>query len=331
MKATTEKAFEAYIQETMASRGWISGSNKLWDKNKALFSEYAIAFIKATQPQLWSRMERLHGGELPAKLIKALMDEREIKGTLFIIRHGFKLNGEVFKLAYFKPTHGLVQEATALFSKNTLHVTRQIACHPADSGTVDMLLSLNGIPIATIELKNPYTGQTWKDAVAQYTRDRDPRAPLFLFTKGAVVHFAIDPDEVHMATRLNGDKTFFLPFNRGSAPGEIDCGKGNPQHPSGHRTGYFWEEVLERESFLDIVGNFIFLETKEETIDDGAGGRKKVTKETMIFPRYHQLDAVRALIRSAIVEGAGNNYLIQHSAGSGKTNSISWLSHRLSS
>ena len=331
MKATTEKAFEAYIQETMASRGWISGSNQLWDKNKALFPEYAIAFIKGTQPQLWSRMERLHGGELPAKLIKALMDEREIKGTLFIIRHGFKLNGEVFKLAYFKPAHGLVQEATALFSKNTLHVTRQIACHSTGSDTVDMLFSLNGIPIATIELKNPYTGQTWRDAVAQYTRDRDPRAPLFRFTKGAVVHFAIDPDEVHMATRLNGDKTFFLPFNRGSAPCEIDCGKGNPQHPSGHRTGYFWEDVLERESFLDIVGNFIFLETKEETIDDGAGGRKKVIKETMIFPRYHQLDAVRALIRSAIVEGAGNNYLIQHSAGSGKTNSISWLSHRLSS
>ena len=331
MKATTEKAFEAYIQETMASRGWITGSTQLWDKDKALFPEYAIAFIKDSQPQLWSRMEKLHGGELPAKLIKALMDDREIKGTLFVIRHGFKFHGEVFKLAYFKPAHGLVQETVALFSKNALHVTRQVACHPAGSGTIDMLLSLNGIPVATTELKNPTTGQTWRDAVAQYTRNRDPRAPLFQFIKGAVVHFAVDPDEVHMATRLNRDKTFFLPFNRGSAPGEIDCGKGNPQHPSGHRTGYFWEDVLERESFLDIVGNFIFLETKEETVDDGIGGRKKLTKETMIFPRYHQLDAVRALIRNARVEGAGNNYLIQHSAGSGKTNSISWLSHRLSS
>lgn len=331
MKATTEKAFETFIQETMSSRGWISGSNKEWDKAKALFPDQVISFIKDTQADLWAQMEKLHGMELSGKLIETLVKERDSKGTLHTIRHGFKFYGKTFKLAYFKPAHGLVIETLELFAKNQIHATRQVACHPGDSGTVDMVLSLNGIPLATMELKNPATGQTWKHAVAQYKRDRDPRAPLFRFSKGAVVHFAVDPDEIYMATRLNKEKTFFLPFNRGSAPGEIECGKGNPRHPSGHRTGYFWEDVLERTSFLDIVGSFIFLETSEETVDDGAGGRKKVTKETMIFPRYHQLDAVRSLVRNARTEQAGHHYLIQHSAGSGKTNSISWLSHRLSS
>ncbi|NLX25424.1 MAG: type I restriction endonuclease subunit R [Lentisphaerae bacterium] len=331
MKATTEKAFEAYIQETMSTRGWIAGSNTLWDKQKALFPDYILAFIKATQGDLWNQMEKLHGTGLPSMLIDALFKERDTKGTLHIIRHGFKFYGKTFKLSYFKPAHGLVQETIEQYRKNTLHVTRQVPCHPTDASTVDMVLSLNGIPLVTMELKNPVTGQTWKQAVQQYKTDRDPRAPLFQFTKGAVVHFAIDPDEVYMATRLNKGKTFFLPFNRGSDPGAIDCGKGNPPHPSGHRTGYFWENILERDSFLDIMGNFVFLETGEETVDDGKGGRKKITKETMVFPRYHQLDAVRKLTDAARTEGTGNNYLIQHSAGSGKTNSISWLSHRLSS
>jgi type I restriction enzyme, R subunit len=185
--------------------------------------------------------------------------------------------------------------------------------------------------VATIELKNPGTGQNWRHAVRQYQNDRDPRVPLFDFKKRALVHFAADPDQIHMTTRLAGEKTFFLPFNRGSHPGQIICGEGNPQHKSGYRTGYFWEEVLQFDSFLDILGHFMFLEKKEEKVDDGRGGHRWVTKETMIFPRYHQLDAVRKLVTATRGEGSGRNYLIQHSAGSGKTNSISWLSHRLAS
>ncbi|HOE16639.1 MAG TPA: type I restriction endonuclease [Syntrophorhabdaceae bacterium] len=331
MKATTEKAFEAYIEETLASRGWDSCSNLLWDKNKALIPEEVINFIKDTQGDLWTQMEKLHGEELPAKLVEALTKERDAKGTLHVLRHGFKFYGKTFKLGYFKPAHGLNKETLELFGKNRLTVTRQAPCHSRDNSTVDMVLSMNGIPVATLEIKNPGTGQNWKNAVHQYKTDRDPREPLFRFKKGALVHFAVDPDEVHMATHLNREKTFFLPFNRGSHPGEIQCGKGNPQHPSGHRTGYFWEDILERESFIDIIGSFIFLETSEQTVSDGMGGRKKVSRETMIFPRYHQLDAVRKLIRIVREEAAGQNYLIQHSAGSGKTNSISWLSHRLSS
>ncbi len=331
MKATTEKAFEVYIQEVMASRGWLTGAVEQWDKQRALFPEYILTFIQSTQSQLWAQMEKLHGSDLPGKLIEALVKERDIKGVLHIIRHGFKFYGKTFMLAYFKPAHCLVYETIELFNKNLLHATRQVPCHPGDNNTVDMVISLNGLPIATIELKNPATGQTWRNAILQYQNDRDPRAPLFQFKKGALVHFAVDPEEVYMATQLNGAKTFFLPFNRGSNPGQIQCGAGNPMHPSGHRTGYFWEDILERNSFIDIVGSFIFLETVEEIIDDGHGGRTTRIKETMIFPRYHQLDGVRKLIAVAKEEGPGFNYLIQHSAGSGKTNSISWLSHRLAS
>src|SRR5690606_11302214 len=154
-------------------------------------------------------------------------------------------------------------------------------------------------------------------------------APLFQFKTRALVHFAADPNEVHMTTRLAGERTHFLPFNRGSHPGEIRCGAGNPQHESGYRTGYFWEDILSFESFLDILGSFMFVERTDEKIDDDQGGKRRVTREAVIFPRYHQLDAVRKLVAASRAEGAGHNYLIQHSAGSGKTNSISWLSHRL--
>ena len=331
MRANTEKAFEMYVQETMAGRGWVTGSNALWDVKAGLFPDYICSFLKETQGPLWEQMEKMHGADLRSKLLEALIKERDIKGTLHVIRHGFKFYGKTFQLACFKPAHGLNQETVALYEKNKLYVVRQVPCHPQDNNTVDLVLALNGIPVATCELKNPMTGQTWRDAVWQYKKTRDPRAPLFQFKKGALVHFAADPDEVHMATRLAGEKTFFLPFNRGSHPGEIKCGAGNPQHPSGHRTGYFWEDILERESFIDIVGSFIFLETAEEMVYDERGNRTKVTRETMIFPRYHQLDSVRKLVSTAGKEKVGHNYLIQHSAGSGKTNSISWLSHRLSS
>jgi type I restriction enzyme R subunit len=187
------------------------------------------------------------------------------------------------------------------------------------------------LPIATCELKNPNTHQTWRHAVAQYKEDRDPNAPIFRFKRRALVHFAVDPDEVHMTTRLAGSNTHFLPFNRSSDPGSIRCGSGNPPHGSGYRTGYFWEDVLDRDSLLDIVGHFMFIEKRESKVKDDSGANKLTVRETLVFPRYHQLDSVRKLVAAARNEGAGNNYLIQHSAGSGKTNSISWLSHRLAS
>jgi type I restriction enzyme R subunit len=332
MSQTTERVFEAYVEEILHERaGWQQGDKTEWDKERALFPARVFAFLEATQPKLWGEMRALHATGIESLVISALAKELDVKGTLHVLRHGFKFYGKTFRLAYFKPAHGLNFDVLELYNRNALTVTRQIPCHPNDNCTVDMLFAVNGVPVATCELKNPGTGQSWRHAVNQYKEDRDPRAPLFHFKTRALVHFAADPDEVHMTTRLEREKTHFLPFNRGSHPGEVQCGAGNPQHPSGYRTGYFWEEVLQRDSFLGILGHFMFVEKKEEKIDDGKGGKKRVVKETMVFPRYHQLDSVRKLVAGARNEGPSHNYLIQHSAGSGKTNSISWLSHRLAS
>lgn len=332
MSQTNERAFETYVEEILLERGgWKAGTNAEWDKERALFPAQVFAFLADTQPKLWAEMQALHATGLEPLMLNTLVKELDAKGSLHVLRHGFKFYGKTFRLAYFKPAHGANYEVLEKFGKNRLTVTRQVPCHIGDNRTLDMVLAVNGLPVATIELKNPGTGQNWRNAVRQYKEDRDPRMPLFDFKKRALVHFAADPDEIHMTTRLAGAKTSFLPFNRGSHPGQIKCGAGNPQHPSGYRTGYFWEDILQTESFLDILGHFLFLEKKEEKQDDGRGGQRIVVKETMVFPRYHQIDAVRKLILSSRAEGPGKNYLIQHSAGSGKTNSISWLSHRLAS
>ena len=295
------------------------------------FPERIFAFLQETQPKLWAEVQTLHGTGLESLLLNSLAKELNLKGTLHILRQGFKFYGKTFRLAYFKPAHGLNDEVLALYDKNHLTITRQVLCHPGRHDTVDLVFAVNGLPVATCELKNPGTGQHWRHAVKQYKEDRDPRAPLFGFKTRALVHFAADPDEVLMTTHLRKEATHFLPFNRGSHPGEVQCGKGNPQHSSGYRTGYFWEEVLQRDSFLDILGHFMFIEKTEEKVDDGRGGQRRIVKEALIFPRYHQLDAVRKIVAASRREGTGHNYLIQHSAGSGKTNSISWLSHRLAS
>jgi type I restriction enzyme, R subunit len=328
---TDEHAFESYVETMLHNVGWLAGATDEWDVDLALFPARVIGFLEATQPKLWTQLRGLHAAGLETLLIAALAKELDHKGTLHVLRHGFKFYGKTLRLAWFKPAHGLNDEVLAFYAENQLTLTRQVPCHPGKHDTVDLLFAVNGLPVATCELKNPGTGQSWRHAVSQYQTHRDPRAPLFRFKARALVHFAADPDQVHMATQLRGQATHFLPFNRGSHPGEVQCGAGNPQHPSGYRTGYFWEDVLQRDSFLDVVGHFVFVEQKEERVDDSKGGQRRVTKEAVIFPRYHQLDAVRKVVAAARSEGPGRNYLIQHSAGSGKTNSISWLSHRLAS
>ena len=327
---TSEHAFESTVESMLGQAGWASAGADEWDVDQALFPHRVVAFLESTQPDQWAEAKSIHGAELGARILDRLGKELGLKGTLEVLRHGFKFVGKTFRLAYFKPVHGLNLDALAKFDANELTVTRQAHCHPGNHDTIDLLLALNGLPIATCELKNPMTGQTWQHAVKQYRTDREPNAPLFRFGKRALVHFAADPDEVHMTTRLAKGDTRFLPFNRGSHPGEVQCGKGNPQHDTGYRTGYFWQEVLERDRFLDIIGSYMFTERREEKIVDAKGDRTMVS-ETLVFPRYHQLDAVSLLVNAARTEGAGRNYLVQHSAGSGKTNSISWLAHRLSS
>ena len=327
---TNERAFELTVESMLLAGGWHAGDPTEWDVLLALFPAQIVACIRDTQPVEWAALDSLHGSNLERLIIERLSRELDSKGTLDVLRHGFRFSGRTLRLAWFKPAHGLNPEILALFESNRLTVTRQVRCHPGKNDTVDLLFALNGVPVATCELKNPMTGQNWGNAVRQYRQDRDPNAPLFRFKRRALVHFAADTDEIHMTTKLAGEATRFLPFNRGTHPGAVHCGAGNPQHSSGYRTGYFWQEVLERDSFLDILGAYIFIERRDEKIEDRRGPRT-VTRESVIFPRFHQLDSVRRLVSATKEEGRGHNYLIQHSAGSGKTNSISWLSHRLAS
>ena len=195
MAQTSEKAFETYLEQMLTEGGWQPGASAEWDKVRALFPAQMFAFIEATQPKLWVEMAAQHGGNLQAMLLDALVKELDIKGSLHVLRHGFKFYGKLFRLAYFKPAHALSPDVLALYAQNQLTVTRQVPCHPGDHSTVDMVLAVNGLPLATIELKNPGTHQTWRHAVKQYQSDRDPRVPLFDFKKRALVHFAADPDD----------------------------------------------------------------------------------------------------------------------------------------
>ncbi|MDF9826368.1 type I restriction enzyme R subunit [Ereboglobus sp. PH5-10] len=312
-----------------------------YDKTRALDPVLVLDFIRDTQPKLWKSLEAIHGADTPAVVIDHLVKEIDTQGILKVLRNGFKCYGKKLRVAVFAPGNRMNPDTLALYARNVLSVTRQLYYGAAHSKSLDLVLFLNGLPIATAELKNPLTGQTVENAKRQYKTDRDHRELIFEFKKRTLVHFAVDPDEVWMTTRLSGDKTHFLPFNLGN-----DGHAGNPivggasSSPTkeqdapatfGHRTAYLWREVWQRDSFLDIIGRFIHLQVEEKRILADDGSIKKITKETMVFPRYHQLDSVRRLIEHARAHGAGRNYLVQHSAGSGKSNSIGWLAHRLAS
>ena len=325
----TERAFEDAVESTLLNNGWQKADVSGWNVSTAIFAGRAIDFIKATQPDAWAKIASLNGTETEKKVVQYLNKTLDDRGTLNVLRHGFKVSGKTLRVAFFKPANDLNPNTMARYRANRLTITRQVPCHPGKGHTVDILLALNGIPIATCELKNPMTGKSWEDAVRQYKEDRDPNAPLFKERKRAIVHFAADYDQIHMATALNRDKTRFLPFNIGNAPDEMRCGAGNPINPEGYNTDYFWKEILQPERFLEIIGYYMFVEeTKRKEYTKS--GAKIVTRKATIFPRYHQLDAVTKLTETAQKDGPGHNYLIQHSAGSGKTNSISWLAYKLS-
>jgi len=315
-----EKALEDAIEESLlSSGGWKKGDPADFDADLALIPKDLFAYVKESQPDLWKKLVDQHKGDLEPAILDALTKHLEMKGTLDVFRHGFKFFGKKIEVATFRPAHGLNPDIVARYGMNRLTVTRQVKFAVGEEKSIDMLLSVNGLPVATVELKNPLTAQTVEHAVAQY-RNRDPKHRLFQFKKRALVHFAVDPDQVYMTTRLTGKSTVFLPFNLGS-----HGGAGNPENPGSYRTAYLWEEVWARDSFLDIIGRFAHVFTEEKQV---AG--KLVTKEIVIFPRYHQLDSVRRLETAARKEGPGHSYLVQHSAGSGKSNSIAWLAHRLS-
>ena len=295
-----------------------------FDRQRAIFPEAVLAFIRATQPKEWARLEALHGAKTGEQLLGDLCKWMDAHGALATLRHGFKCYGRTLHAAYFKAAHELNPELEARYAANRLGLTRRLHFSPRSEKSLDVTLSLNGIPVATLELKNPLTAQTVEEARRQYMQDRDPHEPIFEFKRRTLVHFAVDTEAVFMTTRLAGSATHFLPFNKG-----CDGGAGNPPDPAGrtYRTAYLWEEVLQRDSLLDLLARFVHLQSEEKRDDQG----RKVKTESMIFPRYHQLQAVRTLVDAARREGVGHNYLIEHSAGSGKSNTIGWLTHRLAS
>jgi type I restriction enzyme, R subunit len=323
MTGPSEHAFETAICQSLVSSGGYSTAkvgnaadrDDDFSPDLALDTAELFAFIGATQPEEWEKVRRSHSSpdEAQQAFAQRLAKELDSRGTIDVLRHGIVYAGHEkaeFQLAYFRPASGLNADLEAKYQANRLTVTRQLPYEPSSTKTLDLGLFLNGIPVATAEIKNHLTGQTAEDAKLQYRRDRDPRNALM---RRAIVHFAVDTEQVFMTTQLAGENTRFLPFNRGDGDRA-----GNPARP-GYRTGYLWEEVWSRDAWLDLLARFVL------TTTDEAG--KKVT----LFPRYHQWNAVLELVAHARHHGAGQSYLVQHSAGSGKSNTIAWLAHRLSS
>ncbi|WP_034886165.1 UvrB domain 3-containing protein [Gillisia sp. JM1] len=321
-KITTENTFEtAIVDSLIANGGYTQGNSADYSPELGMFKYEVLNFLQETQPKNWKKIASIHGEQVDNRIIQRIYKEMDLRGALDVVRNGFTDYGVRFKLAFFKPETSLNPETKELYDKNQLKVIRQVYYTHKNKNSVDIVLSLNGIPLATIELKNHFTGQNTDNAKKQYASSRDNRELLFAFKKRALVHFAVDDEEVFMATKLDGTKTFWLPFNKG-----YNRGKGNPPNKDGYKTDYLWKKILAKDSWLDIVHRFVHLQTEEIEIEG-----KTFKKEKMIFPRYHQLDVVRDIIKDVKVNGAGKNYLVQHSAGSGKSNSIAWLSYRLSS
>jgi type I restriction enzyme, R subunit len=322
MSLHKEISFEDEICDYLAANGWfyVEGDAALYDRTRALFPSDLIAWVQATQPKAWDALVKNHGASAQTMLLDRIRKQFDDRGTLDVLRHGVELIGlrHPIALAQFKPAMGMNPDIMARYAANRLRIVRQVRYSSANENCIDLVLLLNGLPVATAELKTDFT-QGVADAIDQYRYDRHPRPkghsaePLLSFPSGAVVHFAVSNSEVHMTTQLAGPMTSFLPFNKG------DHGaNGNPPNPRGHRTSYLWEEVWQRESWLEIIGRYLVTQRDE---------KKKIT--TIIFPRYHQLDATRKLQAKVLEEGAGGKFLIQHSAGSGKTNTIAWSAHFL--
>ncbi|SKA04847.1 type I restriction enzyme, R subunit [Enhydrobacter aerosaccus] len=323
MNLHKEISFETEICQHLKAHGWFyaEADATRYDKARALFPSDVLAWVQDAQPTAWETLKKNHGSKAEETLLGRLREQLDKRGTLDVLRHGIELLGlkQPLKLAEFKPAFGLNPDILARYRANRLRVVRQVRYSQHNENSIDLVLFLNGLPVATAELKTDFT-QSIDDAVDQYRFDRLPRPkgqtpePLLSFPSGALVHFAVSNAEVRMVTRLDGPGTMFLPFNRGN-----EGGAGNPVNPKGgHRTAYLWEQVWERESWLEIIGRYLIAQRD-----------KKKQIERIVFPRFHQLDVTRKLQAAVLAEGVGGKYLVQHSAGSGKTNSIAWTAHFL--
>ncbi|QPK62934.1 type I restriction endonuclease subunit R [Methylomonas sp. LL1] len=322
MSITSEQTFEtAIIESLLANGGYTQGNASDYSPELGMFKAEILQFLRDTQPKQWDKLAAIHGNDIENRLIQRLYKELDLRGALDVVRNGIVDYGVRFKMAFFKPESGLNPDTLALYTQNRLKVIRQVHYSKKNTNySVDLVLSLNGLPVATLELKNRFTGQNTAHAKKQYASTRDNKELLFTFKKRSLVHFAVDDEEVYMTTRIDGSQTHWLPFNKGH-----QFGAGNPPNPAGYRSDYLWRDILQKDSWLEIIGRFIHLQVEEF---DFEGRTHK--KEKLIFPRFHQLDAVHKITAHAQNHGAGHNYLVQHSAGSGKSNTIAWLSYRLS-
>ncbi len=314
---TSEKDFETGVFSYLAINGYVCRDASGYDRALCLDTDVLFQFLYATQAKVWEKLKLQYGEQVKERFLKRLAGQIEKRGTLDVLRKGVDDLGCHFELAYFQPESTLNEEHARLHQANILGVMRQVHYSEKNDNSLDLVLFINGLPVITAELKTPLKGQTVQDAVAQYKHDRDPKEPLFAFRR-CLAHFAVDTDLVFMTTRLQGGRTWFLPFNKGH-----NRGAGNPPNPKGFKTAYLWEEVWQRDRLLEILNHFV---VDRDKLDEKG---KKTGERELIFPRYHQLDAVRRLVAHARESGTGQNYLVEHSAGSGKSNSIAWLCHRL--
>lgn len=320
-----ERRFEQDIEEYLITEGgYEKGNPSSFNRSVALDTGTFVSFIKNSQPKKWGRYVRIYGVDSEKQIVERFCREVKMVGLLRVLRKGFTDRGITFQVVFWKPETSLNATTMAQYEANTLHCTRQLHYSVHNENSIDIVLFVNGIPVVSMELKCQFTGQDTANAIQQYKFDRATKDTIFAFKERVLVHFAVDLSRVYMTTRLEGDKTYFLPFNQGSNGAGCVGGAGNPINPDGYDTDYLWKNVLCKDRLLEILQKYLHL----ETVRDQKTGR--ILSERMIFPRYHQLDVVTKLLADVKENGAGHNYLIQHSAGSGKSNSIAWLAHRLS-
>ena len=316
----TETDFEDHIEEHLNRSGYQVLQSYHYDKPLCLIPNETLQFVQDTQPILYQRLERQYGAETPVKLLDRVSKQIASRGVLDVLRKGVKDRGCDFKLTYFQPSSGMNPDHQRLYAQNRFSLIRQLHYSERNEKSLDIVLFLNGLPLVTMELKNSLTGQVFTDAEKQYRTDRDPREPLFQF-KRCLVHFAVGNEKVSMTTHLRGGATRFFPFNKGIE---------NPVNPNGHKSAYLWEDILQPDNLMTLINNFIHeQETTEKVYDDKTKMVKDVKYRVLVFPRYHQLDVIRKLETAIVAEDVGHNYLIQHTTGSGKSNSIAWLAHLL--
>ena len=319
-----EKRFEQDIEEYLTTHGgYIKGDPKAFDRKLALDVNTFVSFIKTSQPKAWERFEKTYGGDSEKQIVERFCREVKMVGLLKVFRQGFTDRGIKFRAVFWKPETSINETSRKQYESNILHCTRQLHYSLQNENSIDIMLFINGIPTVSMELKCQFTGQDTSNAINQYKFDRASKDAIFEFKNRVLVHFAVDLSNVYMTTRLEGASTYFLPFNQGSNGAGNVSGKGNPINENGYDTAYLWEQVLVKDRLLEILHKYLHLQVERD--DKG-----NVKSERMIFPRYHQLDVVTRLLADVKENGSGRNYLIQHSAGSGKSNSIAWLAHRLS-